>query len=214
MSDMPVNNELRGDMADQGDSGPMPSVVSPSDPYTDIYGWVQDLLEETDATLPGAQITRYVNSTLRFLHTTWDALPVYTALTDSDKSAIDEAVGHLVAARLRAKRPKKKTGEILLHKEGDTEKRYGAPLPAQQTLQDAWIDQAYTVLQEVACIAAVLDAARSVSLFASVGKRTEQRGRGVNTRSWNPLFTVLADEWDKECHELPPYGYSEFTFGW
>jgi hypothetical protein len=168
-------------------------------PYSTVYSWIRELLGKDDTELPDDRLTKWVDSGAARLVAEWPLLPVYADLEASDGPAMDEALGFFVAAKMRVFLMKTEpNGDIIRIHTQNEHFQYANPGVPKKSVEELWIEQAYQALMRVSVIAANLATLRAVPLFQAAGSRRAQEARGVNPHSWNPLWTIMVDEWDYE----------------
>lgn len=168
--------------------------------YSAIYAWIQELLQKSAAQLPNSQLTKWIDSAMARLRSQWPGLPTFDALDAGDLPAMEEALSFLVAAKMRPFVPKTAptTDLVRLHTQ-NTHFQYANPKVDDQTVVGGWLTAASEALARVSVIQAAFAPLQSASFFQVAGPRRAQLARGVNTHSiFNPLFTMIADEWDLE----------------
>lgn len=172
--------------------------------YEDVYEWVRDLLTKTDTQLPNDKLTKWVDSAVTKLRGEWTDLPAYDELDAEDVAPMDEALGFLVAAKMRPFTAKSVPVTDLVRVQGETDHfEYAKPKMPAETLEETWLRHAYDALARVSVIAVTFTSLQSVALVQGAGPRRAQLARGVNTRSFdNPLATILADEWDYQAQNV------------
>lgn len=81
--------------------------------WTDVYGWVRQVLQTVEEQVPNQEIDREFASMVRTLNDSYPTLQAYSMLDVDDQDRFDEAVALLVGLRLRAyKPPTNPTGDI------------------------------------------------------------------------------------------------------
>ena len=174
--------------------------------------WTRDLLNKTEEELPDDKLDRWMQSAVDKLAQEWPDLPAYDDLEEADLRAMDECLGCLVAAKIRPMEGvTEPTTDIIRIHTLNTHFQFSDPGQERKTLIERWLDQGYEALRRVSVIAAVWTQLQAVELFQAAGPRRAQEARGVNTHGFgNPLYTILADEWDYEQQHPQTIGLS----GW
>lgn len=175
-----------------------------------IYKWVRELLQKTDRAMPDSRLEKWADSAFAKLRDEWSDLPAYDSLDADDVAPMDEALGFLVAAKMRPFLGKSvPVGEIVRIHTQNTHYEYGRPKQPEETVEQYWARCAFGALKRVSVIGAVYTTLRAIPLFQAAGPRTGQQARGVNTHNLaNPLFTILADEWDYQIQ------HPGWWYGW
>lgn len=166
-----------------------------NNPYDNIYAWLWDLLQETEATLPYGSLNPYILSAINGLLAVYPGLGSYAGLQGTDLSFFEEGVALLVAVRVRPARVKRvQTGDVSQIKQGPVEYSYAPGRVPKGSLEEQWQESARLALRRVSAIHAVIAArAASFSPFVIAGPTRASEAAGNVTTLLSSVIRSLSE---------------------
>jgi hypothetical protein len=165
--------------------------------FTNIFGWTRDLLNSDAVRFPDDRLQRYADSAVNRLVDVYPMLGSYDSLSGTDLSFFDEAVGHLIAIRVRPATPKSLpiSDLVRIHTQ-NTHFQYAEPTKeGGAPLEMLWLRSAERALARVSAIkAARVNDAAAFSPFVVAGPtRASRDAGGVETLLTTMLRILSAD---------------------
>jgi hypothetical protein len=157
-------------------------------------------LNQTEATLADAQLYPEIDLIVRRLQIRYAMLGSVLALTGDDRALTEEAIGLMVAVRMRAFLGRTNaTGDLVSIKLVQQQFTFQGGPRQQKPLEQIWLEEAYLALGQVSAIKAMYTlAASAFHPFLLSGPTRTAKATGLHETLMSGLVRLLTDDWNAD----------------
>lgn len=157
-------------------------------------------LMQTEATLPDLALYPEMDLLVRRLQIRYPCMGLIVSLTGDDRASAEEAIGLLVAVRLRPVTSRNSaTGELVSVKLVQQQFTFQPGPKQNRSPEQTWFEEAYQALGQISCIRAMyLTAASAFCPFVLSGPTRTAKAGGLHETLMSGLVRLLTDDWNAD----------------